>query len=195
VVEVRGPKVGAESPALYYAIAGGVFVVALGLDTLHAAVDRVLDERGPTATGGDTQFVVDVAAARGHGLATTLAWMFHAQALESQRAALIDAEALLRGMPGLAPGDAFEAAAWRTFGTLPVDAGGSSRFTLDPTGAISAELGSLVRPHFPSLPIAGSPASAMVEHLRAFRAEVAFEPEPGDAGKSLKIRVQLRTRG
>jgi hypothetical protein len=194
VVEVRGPKVGEDTPALYYAIAGDVFVAALGLDTLHVAVDRVLDERAPT-TGGDMQFVVDVAAGEGQGLSTTLGWLFHAQALESQPAALVDAEALLRGLPGLVAGEAFDAAAWRTFGTLPVDAGGSSRFELGPTGAISPELGSLVRPHFPALPIAGSPAHAMTEHLRAFRAEVAFEPEPGDEGKSLKIHVELRTRG
>lgn len=195
MVEIRGPKVGTEAPAAYYAIADGVFVAALGLDTLHAAVDRVLDERAPKSENGDTQFVLDVAAGEGHGLSTALAWMFHAQALEAQRSALIDAEALLRGMPGLVAGPSFAAAAWRVFGTLPVDAAGSSLFDTVPTGVSSAELGSQIRPHFPALPVAGSPAEALVEHLRAFRAEVAFEPEPADAGRSLKVRVELHTRG
>jgi hypothetical protein len=194
VVEIRGPKVGEDTPAAYYAIADGVFVLALGLDTLHAAIDRVLDERAPTTTPGDTQFVLDVEAGEGHGLSTSLAWLLHGQALGSQHAALLDAEALLRGMPGLASSGAFTDAAIRTFGAVPIDAAGSSHFDMADIGAVSEQLGSEVRPYYPALPIEGSPAKAMVDHLRAFRAEVAFEPEPGDAGKSLKIRVELHTR-
>ena len=152
VVEVRGP----EDTSLYYAMADDVFVVALTLPTLQVVLDRIGQDRRPTAAEDGGQLIVNMAAAPRLGLSTTLAWLLHAQALESQRAALVDAEVLLRGRPDLAPGQRWEEVALRTFGGVPIDAAGSTRFTLGPVGARSRSLGSHVAPHYPALPIPGS---------------------------------------
>ncbi|HEY0133196.1 MAG TPA: hypothetical protein VGB85_03925 [Nannocystis sp.] len=186
----------ADAVALYYVQTGEAVVLAIDLETLKRAVDRVLDGKAPKASAeGSSQFVVEGHSQAGAPLWTALLWLIQGQANEAQSGARRSAEILMRGDPGV-QGDP-KALAQRGldyFGFAPVTAQGDSAFTLAPEGAGDALLGTSITPIFVPLPIAGSPVERLMQRLTGVRGEVSFDKEPDPAGpnaRSLHTRFSL----
>ena len=186
----------ADAVALYYVQTGDALVLAIDIEVLKRAVDRVLDGKLPrSGTEGTSQFVVEAHSQVGAPLWTALLWLIQGQANEAQLGARRSAEILMRGEPGV-QGDP-KALAQRGLdylGFAPVTAQGDSAFTLAPEGAGDALLGTTIAPVFVPLPIAGSPVERLMQRLTGVRGEVSFDKEPDPAGpnaRSLHTRFSL----
>jgi hypothetical protein len=191
---------------LFYAIADGAILLALRESVLQKTIDDRLDGKGPKAPAdkaAGTQFAIDLAADKGGGLWTALAWLFETGLLEdrgwrSQAAA----EALLRGAPEKA-GDAaaMRALALAYFGAVPLAVDGGF-YRLRTEGLEDPSRGTAYAPTWPAVPVAGSPLDAVMAAFVRGRTEVSFDEEgaagsPGadsSALRSLHVRVTLDTR-
>jgi hypothetical protein len=190
----------ADAVALHYVQTGTAVVLALDVETLKSAVDRLLDGKLPTSgPEGSSQFVIQGSSQPGMPLWTALLWLIQGQANEAQVGARRSAEALLRGDPTLV-GDnkLFAARGLDYFGFTPVNAQGTYAFTLDATGAGDPLLGSTMAPVYVPLPLADSPVERLMVRLTGLRGEVAFDKEPDPAGpnaRSLHTRFSVKLGG
>ena len=186
----------ADAVALHYVQTGQAIVLAIDIETLKHAVDRVLDGKLPKSdAAGSSQFVFEGHSTAGGPLWTALLWMIQGQANEAQASARRSAEILLRGDPAVA-GDpkALARRGLDYLGFAPVTAQGDSAFTLAPEGAGDPLLGTTITPIYVPLPIAGSPVERLMQRLTGVRGEVAFDKEPDPAGpnaRSLHTRFSL----
>lgn len=181
----RGPlgEPGLDKLALHYATPKDRIVLSLDKPTLMAAIDAALDDRGPTALDPKAkegaQSVVTVATAgKESWLAKALLGALEAEARTALRGTFRDAEALLRGLPGTAPGSAeWEKAALGYLGTVPRSPHGGT-FTVGAEGLPTHSIyGSEAEPQFPEIPVAGSPLSELVQSIERLTFGIAFEGE------------------
>ena len=186
----------ADAVALHYVQTGQAIVLAIDIETLKHAVDRVLDGKLPkSGAEGSSQFVFEGHSTAGGPLWTALLWTIQGQANNAQASARRSAEILLRGDPAVA-GDpkALARRGLDYLGFAPVTAQGDSAFVLAPEGAGDALLGTTITPVYVPLPIAGSPVERLMQRLTGVRGEVAFDKEPDPAGpnaRSLHTRFSL----
>jgi hypothetical protein len=191
---------------LFYALADGAILFALRESVLRAAIDDRLDGKGPKAPAdkaSGAQMVMDLAAEKGGGLWTALAWLFETGLLENRGARSRPlGEALLRGAPERASDAAsMRALALAYFGAVPLAPDGTP-FRLRPEGIEDAARGTAYAPIWPAVPVAGSPLDAVMSAFTRGRTEVSFDEEPSgtparaDAAplQSLHVRVTLDGR-
>jgi hypothetical protein len=187
----------ADALALHYAQTGKAFVVALNLDTLHHAIDLMLDEAAPKAAAkASAQLVYETRSQAGAPLWTALLWLLQGQAYEAQLSARQSAEVLLRSDRSLAADrEAFSALGLAYLGFVPLNARGNHEFVLLPEGAGDSTSGSTITPRFSTLPIPGSPIEKLMQRLTGVRGEISFDEEPraaGEAARSLHTRFTLQ---
>jgi hypothetical protein len=191
---------------LFYAICDGAILLALRESVLRMTIDDRLDGKGPKAPGdkaAGTQFAIDLAADKGGGLWTALAWLFETGILEDRGSrSTAAAQALLVGAPEKA-GDAaaMRALALAYFGVVPLTPDGGF-YRLRPEGLEDPARGTAYAPIWPAVPVAGSPLDAVMTAFARGRTEVSFDQE-GVGGsphgnpeplRSLHVRVSLDTR-
>ncbi len=178
---------------LFYALAGGAFLVALNEATIDGLIDDRLDGKGPSAPadkGGGTQMALDFRSETGKGLWTSLMRVFEGEMVhDGGSRSRADAEALLRG----APERAGDAAAMRSlalayFGAAPRTLDGAA-FAMTAEGLRDPVRGTAHAPVWPPLPVPGSPVEALMSVLTRARADLSFD----DEGHTVKGERPLRS--
>jgi hypothetical protein len=189
---------------VYYAFCKGTLSLSLSQQTLRRRIDDCLDGRLPKAgpapkAGGvapaqatfDADLRADGPLARFLGQAVGMPATF----MPEMHAARL-AEAVLRGAPGLAPASA-QALAAATFGA-EVRTPAGAPFELGEDGVRDPALGTVE-----SLPFAleagprMAAAQGVIELLRRFHSDVAFDPEASGPGApaTRSLHVSLRVGG
>ncbi len=184
--------------SLFYAIAGDVLFISTQLQTLHHLLDRGDDPGIKSDPAGQAQFALETHQDPGGGLCTLLNWLFE-RADSDQFEALAWARALgkaISGEPGAAAPTAPSArrAALAFLGQYPVTRDGLP-FRYSEIGAEDPARGNELLRRWPSLPVVGSEAAAVLGKLCFARFELSFEQEAADAEgrreRSLGVRAAI----
>lgn len=173
--------------AIYYALTEHALVLSLNEAVLHQALDLVLDHPPVPATAGPSprdaaQLVLELGAKPGDALLRALAWLAAADVEDEGSEARALAQAVLLG----APDQTGDAAAARLLmreylGTVVLTPSAQS-YALAPDGIRDPDRGTLNAPHFPELPILGSPLERVLDAIRRVRTALSFEDEPAGNG-------------
>jgi len=197
----RGSERVTEQIEIYYALCDGALLLTLQPQTLRWLVDRKLDRDEPRRAGNDpaqSQLLVDLAGARDGGLFTVIGWLLEHAALESSHRSRAEAEIVLRGAPELVGNrDAMRVLFLATLGSVPLTPDGQ-RYELGPSGVRDPARGTAYAPVWPAVPVAGSPTAKLLDAVRSFRSEIAFDDEgktaSGERMQSLRVTLRLGLR-
>lgn len=119
------------------------------------------------------QALIDVATARGGAISTFLSWIAELSARDQQVSSSAFAEWFMRA--GVAGHEADLARAY--IGATPTTPSGKS-YVWGPGGVTDPDRGSRAAPRWPTIPVAGTPMSAIVDAIGRARISTSFEDEP-----------------
>lgn len=189
-VRVRGEAVDRsledDEVAIFYAIApgvpGGGSAIYLSFDeaVLRSLVRDHVAGKGPRTVepaAGDpraAQALVEATAAADGALATALSWIAEAAARGESEQSRRLAEWFLRSGVPQAEVDALARA---YLGASPVTPSGRT-YVVGPHGVADPERGNPLVPTFPALPVRGTAAQRVAEHIGRVRISTAFDEEP-----------------
>lgn len=188
---------GLDKLALHYATPADRIVVSLDRPTLEAAIDAALDGKGPkalepTATEGAQAMLTVGNPSAESWLGKAVLGLLEREARDAFRGAYRDAEVLLRGLPGVAPGsEAWDQAALGFLGSIPASAHGGT-FTMEGPLVAHSLYGSEASPAFPVVPVEGSPVTELARSLESVSFGIAFEGEGDFRGLRAKVSWSRR---
>jgi hypothetical protein len=205
VVRILGKEHDAEV-ALYYAMAGDVFLVTLNRSVMRGLIDQALDGKLPkqnlpsAGREADAQAVLELVPLKKGALRALLASALTLASIEAARSSHFAAEAILRGVPESAHKSERSAElALAYLGAVPLTPDGR-RYALASQGIVDPLRGSAHAPEWPLVPAPESSADRVVSALSRFRSDLSFDTErqANDSTqlplRSLRARVDLTLR-
>jgi hypothetical protein len=199
----RHRRPSAKGPYLYYALGDKALYVSFNQRTLERLIDDDLDGKGPRSASLDagkqgTQAVIDLGGSRKGGLFTVLGWVLESALLDRSDESRQAMRLLVGGAPEVATDLAKRSALARAlWGAVPQTPDGRD-WLVQPDGITDPVWGNPHAPVYAPLPIAGSPATRLLDAVGHLRTSLAFDEEPGAAQgrpeRSLRLGLELDLR-
>ena len=191
---------------LHYAVAGGVFVLALERALLEEKIDDILDGRVPKALGVDVEGLPNLDDAGTQATMTLMPWPEDsdlvatiAGVMEMSTMQGAGASATMLGVlegglgaSALGSSEAIDAAAMAYFGLSPYAPHGAG-WSIDASGTPShARYGTVDRAAILEVPVEGSPITALFESLVGLEMSLGFDGDGAHRGLHTKLRWSAR---